>query len=63
MITLCPDDVAESLPVPLTSISVPAQELGAIAVDMVMARLGQDRAPEVRLLQPRLTDRGSTSVR
>ncbi|WP_434453063.1 LacI family DNA-binding transcriptional regulator [Lentzea sp. E54] len=63
VITLCPDDVAESLPVPLTSISVPAQELGAIAVDMVMARLGQDRAPEVRLLQPRLTDRGSTSVR
>lgn len=63
VITLCPDDVAESLPVPLTSIAVPAQELGTIAVEMVMARLAEEHAPEVRLLQPRLTDRGSTSRR
>ncbi|WP_112264532.1 LacI family DNA-binding transcriptional regulator [Lentzea terrae] len=63
VITLCPDDVAESLPVPLTSIAVPAQELGTIAVEMVMARLTEEHAPEVRLLQPRLTDRGSTSRR
>jgi len=62
VITLCPDDAAENLPVPLTSIAVPADELGVIAVEMVMARLGQDHAPEVRLLQPRLTDRGSTST-
>lgn len=61
VITLCPDDVAESLPVPLTSIAVPAEELGAIAVEMVMARLTEEHAPEVRLLQPKLTDRGSTS--
>jgi DNA-binding LacI/PurR family transcriptional regulator len=63
VITLCPDDVAAGLPVPLTSIAVPAQELGAIAVEMVMTRLTQEQAPEVRLLQPRLTDRGSTSTR
>lgn len=63
VITLCPDDVAESLPVPLTSIAVPAQELGTIAVEMVMARLTEEHAPEVRLLQPRLTDRGSTAHR
>jgi DNA-binding LacI/PurR family transcriptional regulator len=62
VITLCPDDVAESLPVPLTSIAVPAQELGGIAVEMVMARLGRELAPEVRLLQPLLTDRGSTAA-
>ena len=63
VITLCPDDVAENQPVPLTSIAVPAEELGTIAVEMVMARLAQELAPEVRLLQPRLTDRGSTSAR
>ncbi|GHH29418.1 LacI family transcriptional regulator [Lentzea cavernae] len=63
VIALCPDDVAVSLPVRLTSISVPAQELGAIAVEMVVTRLAQDHAPEVRLLQPRLTERGSTSAR
>lgn len=63
VIALCPDDVAQSLPVPLTSISVPARELGAIAVQMVVTRLTQDHAPEVRLLQPRLTDRGSTAAR
>ncbi|MET8760054.1 LacI family DNA-binding transcriptional regulator [Lentzea sp. NPDC004782] len=62
VITLCPDDVAENQAVPLTSISVPADELGAIAVEMVMARLVQEQAPEIRLLQPRLTDRGSTSA-
>ncbi|MEV6237587.1 LacI family DNA-binding transcriptional regulator [Lentzea sp. NPDC051838] len=63
VIALCPDDLAESLPVPLTSIAVPAAELGSIAVEMVMSRLARDHAPEVRLLQPRLTDRGSTRAR
>jgi DNA-binding LacI/PurR family transcriptional regulator len=63
VITLCPDEVATSLPVPLTSVAVPAEELGAIAVEMVMARLQQEHAPEVRLLQPKLTDRGSTADR
>jgi DNA-binding LacI/PurR family transcriptional regulator len=61
VITLCPDDVAENLPVPLTSIAVPAEELGTIAVEMVISRLAQEHAPEVRLLQPQLTDRASTS--
>lgn len=63
VITLCPDDLAENLAVPLTSMTVPAEELGGIAVEMVMARLAQEHAPEVRLLQPRLTDRGSTAAR
>ncbi|WP_312878516.1 LacI family DNA-binding transcriptional regulator [Lentzea indica] len=63
VITLCPDDVAQNLAVPLTSIAIPAEELGAIAVEMVTARLEREQAPEVRLLQPRLTNRGSTSAR
>lgn len=62
VITLCPDEVSTSLPVPLTSFAVPAEELGAIAVEMVMTRLQQEHAPEVRLLQPKLTDRGSTAA-
>nr|WP_086666118.1 LacI family DNA-binding transcriptional regulator [Lentzea kentuckyensis] len=63
VITLCPDDLAESLPVPLTSIAVPAEQLSAIAVEMVVTRLAREQAPEVRLLQPRLTDRGSTATK
>ncbi|MFD4636091.1 LacI family DNA-binding transcriptional regulator [Lentzea sp. NPDC058436] len=62
VIALCPDDVAAGLPFPLTSISVPARELGAIAVEMVLTRITHDLGAEVRLLQPRLTERGSTGV-
>ncbi|MGO1056288.1 LacI family DNA-binding transcriptional regulator [Crossiella sp. CA198] len=62
VITLCPDEVAENQSVPLTSVAVPVAELGTIAVEMVMSRLGQEQPPEVRLLPPRLTDRGSTTA-
>lgn len=60
VIALCPDVMAATQPVPLTSIAVPAEEVGAIAVQMLMRRLAGERSSEVRLLDPHLTDRGST---
>ena len=60
MVALCPDVIAATQPVPLTSISVPADEVGTIAVEMLMSALRGKQSSEVRLLAPHLTDRGST---
>ncbi len=63
VIALCPDAIATAQPVPLTSIAVPAEEVGAIAVETLMRDLAGEQAPGVRLLAPHLTDRGSTAAR
>jgi len=63
VIALCPDAVAAAQPVPLTSISIPAEEVGAIAVETLMRGLAGEHPPEVRLLAPHLTERGSTAAR
>jgi DNA-binding LacI/PurR family transcriptional regulator len=60
VVALCPDAMAASQPVPLTSIAVPADEVGAIAVEMLMRGLAGEQTTQVRLLAPQLTDRGST---
>lgn len=59
VLAVCPPEVAESQPVPLSSIDLPAHTIGAVAVEMVMARLDQDHPAETRLLTPRVVDRGS----
>lgn len=63
VIALCPDEMAAAQPVPLTSISVPAGRVGAIAVETLMRGLAGEHSPGVRLLAPHLTDRGSTAAR
>lgn len=60
VIALCPDSIAAVQPVPLTSIAIPADEVGKIAVEMLMRGLAGEQPAEVRLLGPHLTDRGST---
>lgn len=60
VIALCPDAIAANQPVPLTSIAIPAEEVGRIAVEMLVRQLKGERPAEVRLLTPELTDRGST---
>lgn len=66
-----PDDVSivtiaastgDELPRPLTSLTVPTGDIGRIAVEMLMARIGGDRTAETRLLAARLEDRGSTAA-
>jgi DNA-binding LacI/PurR family transcriptional regulator len=59
IVAVCPRDVALSLPIGLTSVDIPAEEVGALAVEMVMHLLDHQRGPETRLLSPRLTERDS----
>ncbi|SDG60796.1 DNA-binding transcriptional regulator, LacI/PurR family [Lentzea fradiae] len=63
VIALCPDTTAAAQQVPLTSIAVPAAEVGVIAVETLMRGLAGERSHGVRLLAPHLTERGSTAVR
>ncbi|GGU12814.1 LacI family DNA-binding transcriptional regulator [Streptomyces coeruleorubidus] len=52
---VCPDD-----PAIITSVPLPAAELGTRAVAVLMEKLHGTPVPEVTLLPPRLTERGST---
>ncbi|MET7685477.1 LacI family DNA-binding transcriptional regulator [Streptomyces sp. NPDC005423] len=60
---ICPDELAESLQVPVTSVALPSAELGARAVESLMRKLDGTAVPESTLLAPRLTERASTAPR
>lgn len=60
IVALCPDQVAEQTAPRLTSVTIPATELGTRAVDLLMRRMAGEVATEVRLIPPSLTIRGST---
>ncbi|MFD8497184.1 LacI family DNA-binding transcriptional regulator [Amycolatopsis sp. NPDC059657] len=60
VLAICPEDMAEGHSTPLTSIAIPADEVGSLAVEMAMRQLDDDGQPEIRLLSPRLTQRSST---
>ncbi|MET7985347.1 MULTISPECIES: LacI family DNA-binding transcriptional regulator [unclassified Streptomyces] len=60
---ICPDELAGSLRVPVTSIAIPAAEVGARAVDLLMRKMDGTPCPEATLLAPRMTDRASTAPR
>ena len=60
VLAMCPDDLAEQASPPLTSIAIPAGELGRQAVGLLMAKLGGQPVPGVTLLTPTLTVRAST---
>lgn len=60
---ICPDDLAASLRVPVTSIALPAAEVGERAVDLLMKKLAGRAVPEATLLAPGMTERGSTGRR
>ncbi len=59
VVAVCPENVATSLPVPVTSIDIPAEGIGQIAVDMLTGLMRDPSMAEVRLVSPRLTERGS----
>ncbi|MEV0742099.1 LacI family DNA-binding transcriptional regulator [Streptomyces sp. NPDC050549] len=60
---ICPDELAESVRVPVTSVALPAAELGSRAVELLMKKLGGKTVPDATLLTPRLTERASTAPR
>ena len=59
VVAVCPTSDALSQPVRLTSIDIPASEVGTVAVEMVMNQLQHGGGPETRLLAPHLTERNS----
>lgn len=63
IVAVCPEDIATMQAIPLTSVAIPAGDLGRTAVEMTMRQLNGETHPEVRLLSPRLTERASTARR
>jgi DNA-binding LacI/PurR family transcriptional regulator len=62
VVAICPDELAEHTMPALTSVAIPADEVGREAVRLLMAKLGGQTVPAATLLSPRLTSRASTSA-
>jgi DNA-binding LacI/PurR family transcriptional regulator len=60
IVAVCPDQVAEQTSPQLSSVNLPAAELGIRAVELLMGRMADGGANEVVLIPPTLTVRGST---
>lgn len=60
VVAICPDDIAERASPALTSVLVPAEDVGRQAVRLLMAKLEGQAVPESTLLEPRLTIRESS---
>lgn len=58
---ICPSELGERLQV--TSVELPSARVGTEAVELLMAKLAGEPAPEATLLQPTLTRRASTAPR
>ncbi|MBP2337050.1 DNA-binding LacI/PurR family transcriptional regulator [Saccharothrix coeruleofusca] len=63
VVAICPDEQAERLAPRLTSVRVPAEQLGHRAVELLMAKLARVAVPPLTLLTPRLVERSSTARR
>jgi LacI family transcriptional regulator len=59
---ICPDEVAERASPALTSVLIPAEDLGRQAVSLLMRKLAGNPVPDATLLDPRLTVRESTTL-
>jgi DNA-binding LacI/PurR family transcriptional regulator len=60
VIAICPDELAERMSTPLTSVRLPVEQLGARAVELLMCRLAGREVVSPVLLQPDLVVRAST---
>ncbi len=60
VVAVCPEQVAVQASVRLTSVSLPAQEMGRHAVEQLVAKLDGRGDAEVVLLPPELTVRASS---
>ncbi|MFI0350337.1 LacI family DNA-binding transcriptional regulator [Actinomadura sp. 9N407] len=59
VVAICPDEMAEHTDPPLSSVAIPAEEVGRRSVELLMSKLGGEDVPAATLLPPRLTPRGS----
>ncbi|MGI5269156.1 LacI family DNA-binding transcriptional regulator [Nonomuraea sp. CA-218870] len=60
VVAICPDDVAERASPALTSVLIPAEEVGREAVRLLMEKLDGRTVPDATLLAPHLALRAST---
>ncbi|MFJ5136937.1 LacI family DNA-binding transcriptional regulator [Streptomyces sp. NPDC088707] len=60
VVAVCPDQVAVHASVPLTAVSVPAQEMGRLAVERLVRRLAGETPRGTELIPPLLTARASS---
>ncbi|MFJ9734667.1 substrate-binding domain-containing protein [Streptomyces sp. NPDC101171] len=60
VVAICPDQVAVRASVRMTSVAIPAQEMGRHAVEHLTAKLDGRDGDEVVLIAPELTVRAST---
>ncbi|MFD7160696.1 LacI family DNA-binding transcriptional regulator [Kribbella sp. NPDC059898] len=60
LVAICADDVAERQVPQLSSVTIPAEQIGALAVESLIAKLEGGAVPELTLLPPALTARGSS---
>lgn len=63
VVAICPDELAERVRPGLTSVLVPAEEVGRQAVTLLMDKIAGAEVPEATLLEPHLTVRASTAPR
>jgi DNA-binding LacI/PurR family transcriptional regulator len=61
VVAICPDEVAVEATPHLTNVRIPADEVGHLAVGLLLARLDGADVPPATLLAPSITDRGSTA--
>jgi LacI family transcriptional regulator len=61
VVAICPDEVAERADPPLDSVLIPAEDVGARAVELLMNKINGGAPPASTLLSPRLTIRASTA--
>jgi DNA-binding LacI/PurR family transcriptional regulator len=61
LVAICPDELAERSHPTLSSVQIPADDVGRRAVDLLMAKLDNREVPATTLLPPVLTLRNSTS--
>ncbi|HEY1177919.1 MAG TPA: substrate-binding domain-containing protein, partial [Phytomonospora sp.] len=60
VVAICPEDVAERTSPALSSVLIPAEDLGERAVSLLMSKLDGGGTPGETLLAPRLTVRESS---
>lgn len=61
VLAICPDELAGRMRPSLTSVNIPADGIGTLAVNLLMDKLNDRPVPETTLLEPHVTQRVSTA--
>ena len=61
VVAVCPDDEAERLPVPVSAVSLPVEDLARTAVRLLAGQVNGESVPSVTILPPTLKVRATTA--